>query len=123
MSVYDIMAPEAGTKVMKKVVKDKHWTVHTNEALSYDRSRAKVVLESLTGKRVSYVLQFDFKCSNNKAEYEALLTGLQLAMSMHIMKIRAYGDSMLVVNQVNSSYEANEEHIKKYLAKVKEEIN
>lgn len=41
---------------------------------------------------------------------------------MSVIKIRAFGDLMFVVNQVNSIYEAKQEPIKKYLAKVKEII-
>jgi ribonuclease HI len=45
------------------------------------------------------------ECSNNEAEYEALLFGLLLALSMDIRDLRAYGDSQLIVRQVNDIYE------------------
>jgi hypothetical protein len=33
------------------------------------------------------------ECSNNEAEYEALIFGLLLALSMDVRSLRAYGDS------------------------------
>jgi ribonuclease HI len=38
-----------------------------------------------------------FEVSNNKAEYEALLYGLRLAVSLGIKLLLFYGDSLLVV--------------------------
>ena len=43
-----------------------------------------VVLTSPTGDTVQYVLQILYTDSNNAAEYEALLHGLRMAVSMGI---------------------------------------
>ncbi|KAK1611872.1 hypothetical protein QYE76_035545 [Lolium multiflorum] len=45
------------------------------------------------------------ECSNNEADYEALIFGLLLALSMEARSLRAYGDSQLIVRQVNDIYE------------------
>ncbi|MFW5439032.1 reverse transcriptase-like protein, partial [Paenibacillus apiarius] len=42
-------------------------------------------------------------CSNNVAEYNALLIGLQLAEEIGIQQLEAYGDSKLIVNQVEEN--------------------
>ena len=39
-------------------------------------------------------------CSNNVAEYNALLIGLQLAHEMGVRYLEAYGDSKLIINQI-----------------------
>jgi len=44
-------------------------------------------------------------CSNNVAEYNALLIGLKLAYKMGVRYLKAYGDSKLIVNQVKGEYE------------------
>jgi ribonuclease HI len=41
------------------------------------------------------VFQILFKVSNNEAEYEALLHGLRLAVSLGIKRLLVYGDSLL----------------------------
>ncbi|XP_028548535.1 uncharacterized protein LOC114579037, partial [Dendrobium catenatum] len=38
-------------------------------------------------------------CTNNKSEYEDLITGLELAISMEIWEIKIFGDSQLIINQ------------------------
>ncbi|KAI0498537.1 hypothetical protein KFK09_019425 [Dendrobium nobile] len=46
-------------------------------------------------------------CTNNEAEYEALITGLELAILMEIKVIKIFGDSQLVINQVAGTYKGS----------------
>ena len=48
-------------------------------------------------------------CSNNVAEYNALLIGLQLAHEMGVRYLEAYGNSKLIINQVKGEYEVRHE--------------
>jgi ribonuclease HI len=54
------------------------------------------------------------ECSNNEAEYEVLIFGLLLALSMDIRSLRAYGDSQLIVRQVNDIYEVRKPELVPY---------
>ena len=58
--------------------------------------RAGVVLTSPRGDKLSYVLQLMFPCTNNVAEYEALLHGLRMDKEMNLSRVRCFGDSDLV---------------------------
>jgi ribonuclease HI len=40
------------------------------------------------------------ECTNNQVEYEALLFGLEFLQSMGVKHVEAFGDSLLVVQQV-----------------------
>ena len=60
------------------------------------------------GDRLSYVLQIHFNSSNNEAEYEALLYGLRMAISLGVRCLMVYGDSDLVVNQVMKEWDIEE---------------
>ena len=51
-------------------------------------------------------------------EYETLLKGLELAKSVVANLILVLGDSQLVIGQVNGTYEAKEDRMKKYLKKI-----
>ena len=57
----------------------------------------------------NYVLPRAFSltesCSNNVAEYNALLIGLQLTHEIGVRYLKAYGDSKLIINQIKGEYE------------------
>ena len=65
-------------------------------------SGAGVVLVSPRGDKLRYVLQIHFDSSNNEAEYEALLYGLRMAISLGVRRLMVYGDSDLVGHQKSS---------------------
>lgn len=56
--------------------------------------------------------------SNNEVEYEALLHGLRLAVSLGIKRLLIYGDSTVVINQVNDSWYRNRENMDAYCLEV-----
>jgi ribonuclease HI len=60
---------------------------------------------------IKYILQIFWKVSNNEAEYEALLHGLRLAISLGIKRLLVYDDSTVVINQVNKSWDHNKENM------------
>jgi ribonuclease HI len=80
---------------------------------------AGVLLISPTGKQLKYILQIFWKVSNNEAEYEALLHGLRLAASLGIKRLLVYGDSVVVINQVNKSWGRNKENMDAYYLEVR----
>ncbi|GJW78621.1 reverse transcriptase domain-containing protein [Tanacetum coccineum] len=55
------------------------------------------------GKEYTYALRFEFKTTNNKAEYEALLAGLRISQEMEITSLAIFVDSQLLVNQHKGS--------------------
>lgn len=55
-----------------------------------------------------------FKTSNNEAEYEALITGLNLAQKMGAKKLAAHSYSQLVVKHVCGDYTAREPNMKEF---------
>ena len=61
-----------------------------------------------------------FKVSNNEAEYEALLHGLRLAVSLGIKRLLVYGDSLLVVQQVNKEWDINKDTMDTYIEEIRE---
>jgi len=49
----------------------------------------------------SYRLQWYIDCTNNVCEYEALVLGLEAARKMKIKKLEVFGDTELILKQVN----------------------
>jgi ribonuclease HI len=68
---------------------------------------------------LKYVLQILWAVSNNEAEYEALLHGLRLAISLGIKRLLVYGDSLLIVQQVNKEWDCNKETMDAYVQEVR----
>ena len=68
---------------------------------------------------MKYVFQILFKVSNNGAEYEALLHGLRIAVSLGIKQQLVYGDSLLVVQQVNKEWDINKDTIDAYVEEIR----
>jgi ribonuclease HI len=87
-------------------------------SLKLEGSGARVLLISPTGEQLKYVLQIFWKVSNNEAKYEALLHGLRLAASMGIKRLLVYGDSIVVINQVNKSWDRNKKNMDAYCLEV-----
>ena len=80
---------------------------------------AGVLFNSPKGEQLKYVFQILFEVSNNEAEYEALLHGLKLAISLGIKRLLVYGDSLLVVQQVNKEWDINKETMDVYIAEIR----
>ncbi|GKV18329.1 hypothetical protein SLEP1_g28727 [Rubroshorea leprosula] len=78
------------------------WILYVDGASSNKGSGAGAILLGLDGYRSEHALKFNFDATNNMAEYEALLLGLELAIELKVAAVQIYSDSQLVVNQVNS---------------------
>jgi ribonuclease HI len=77
-----------------------------------------VLFISPKGEQLKYVFQILFKVSNNEDEYEAVLHGLRLAVSLGIKRLLVYGESLLVVQQVNKEWDVNKDTMDVYIAEI-----
>src|SRR5664279_825029 len=83
-----------------------YWIMHFDGSKMLGGSGAGVFLRSPKGDKLSYILQIHFNASNNVAEYEALLHGLCIAKDIGVSRIMCYGDSDLVIQQMNGTWDA-----------------
>ena len=64
---------------------------------------------------LKYALQITFlPCTNNVAEYEALLHGMRIAKEMGVSRLRCFGDSDLVASQVMGTCDATDPNMIAY---------
>jgi ribonuclease HI len=61
--------------------------------------------------------QLNHKCTNNQTEYEALIFGLEISHDMGVKHVEAYGDSLLVVQQVSKICQCLNSFLNSYLDK------
>ena len=81
------------------------WKVFVDSATG---ARAGIVIITSEGIRLEHSFRLGFRASNNEAEYEALLAGLRAVLDLGAREVKVYSDSQLVVNQVQSSFEARD---------------
>jgi ribonuclease HI len=70
------------------------------------------------GEHLRYALQLLFPASNNAAEYEALIHGLNIAISLGIKRLMVYGDSLVVISQINKEWDCSSDSMGKYCTAV-----
>ncbi|XP_071699186.1 uncharacterized protein [Rutidosis leptorrhynchoides] len=82
------------------------WELYTDGAASSEGAGAGLILTGPHQEEHTYALRFNFKVTNNEAEYEALLAGMRIARELGVKKLQAYVDSQLVANQINDTFDA-----------------
>ncbi|CAL2256434.1 unnamed protein product [Prunus armeniaca] len=61
------------------------------------------------------IYSLDFQCTNNRAEYEALIIGLEMLVELGIQSVEILGDSMLVLKQIAGEYKCLSPSLAMYL--------
>jgi len=95
------------------------WLLSVDGSSNLKGSGAGIILEGPGDLLIEQSLRFGFKASNNQAEYEALIAGMNLAHEMGAENLRARSESQLVTSQITSEYQTKDTQQSKYLAKLK----
>ena len=69
------------------------WRLFVDGASNAQGSSAGLIPMSSDGINVEYALRFGFQASNNEAEYEAVIAGLNLSHSMEVDQLEVCSDS------------------------------
>ena len=75
---------------------------------------AGIVLISPSKETIHLSYKLDFKTTNNIAEYEALLLGVNTAKEMGTMFLNIFGDANLILQQANNTFQAKNVRLKAY---------
>ncbi|XP_052301368.1 LOW QUALITY PROTEIN: uncharacterized protein LOC127904008 [Populus trichocarpa] len=114
--------------IEKEEEKTDWWTMFFDGAVNVYGNGAGAVIISPNKKQYPVSVKLHFECTNNTAEYEACILGLEAALELKIKKLDVYGDSMLIICQVKGEWQTKEEKLRSYqeylstLAKEFEEI-
>jgi ribonuclease HI len=76
-----------------------------------------IVLISPRGAIFEQSVRLEYFCTNNQAKYEAILLGLQVLSSMGVKHVEAFGDSLLVVQQITGTFQCLDGSLNAYLDK------
>ncbi|XP_074314959.1 uncharacterized protein LOC141651136 [Silene latifolia] len=91
------------------------WTLYIDGASNARGAGVGLVLQSPKGDMIVQAIRCEFKATNNEAEYEALILGMQMVSGLKVRNLRVYSDSLLVVNHVNNEYVARDPKMIAYL--------
>jgi ribonuclease HI len=118
-ALVDFMAEWQENQVPTPTERPEHWVMYFDGLLKLEGVGVGVLLISPKGEQLKYVLQIFWKVSNNEAEYEALLHGLRLAISLGIKRLLVYDDFAVVNNLVYRSWDCNKENMDAYCLEVR----
>ena len=93
--------------------------MYFNDALNINDAGVGILFITPTKDKLRYVLRIHFLASNNVAEYEACLHGLRIAVELGVKCLMVYGDSALVINQLNKDWSCSSEKMDAYYAEIK----
>ncbi|XP_059071335.1 uncharacterized protein LOC131865675 [Cryptomeria japonica] len=95
-------------------INTKQWILYIDGSFTQHGSGADILFVTPEGHTFprSYILIFP--CTNNVAEYEALVTGIKVVVEWKITELKVYGDSQLIINQVNDDYQTKDDKLMPY---------
>jgi ribonuclease HI len=97
------------------LIDDEAWTVFCDGSWGTFGLGAATVLISPSKIRTCYAVRLEFKCTNNIAEYEAVLLGLWKLKAMGIRRAILKSDLQVITGQVDKSSKAKDSKLEKYL--------
>jgi ribonuclease HI len=95
------------------------WTIFYDGSWGTFGAGAAAGLVAPSKVRTCYAVKLDFSCTNNIAEYKALLLGLRKLKAMGIRRAILKTDSQVISGHVDKSSKARDPKLEKYLDAVR----
>ena len=74
------------------------WSIHTYGSLNQRAGGVGVAIQTLEGDKIECMIRLDFPTTNNEAEYEALVAGLDLAKAAGAENMIMHCDSQVITS-------------------------
>jgi len=94
----DFIAEWTDTQLPPPQIQAECWTLYFDGSVMKTGVGAGLLFISPLGIHMRYVVRLHFPASNNMAEYEALLSGLRIAIELGVKRLDVRGDSQLVID-------------------------
>jgi ribonuclease HI len=110
------------TRAQEKTNIPKHLMVFSDGGARGNPGPAAIafIIQSETGKTLTKDAYYVGVCTNNQAEYKALLAALESAAAYNAETVTCHSDSELVVKQVIGEYRVKNEELREQWRKVQE---
>ncbi|XP_058198358.1 uncharacterized protein LOC131313879 [Rhododendron vialii] len=90
------------------------WTLYFDGATNQKGYGIGVLLITPDGSHIPLAFKLNFDVTNNQAEYEVCIVGMEAALILGVKKLEVIGDSNLVVSQANEDRKVHEVKLKLY---------
>ena len=90
------------------------WKLYFDGAINNRGEGLGKILITPEGETIPMVKKLNFKVTNNMAEYEVCLYGVEAALAAGAKDLLVYGDSLLVIIQANEEWKVKEKRLKPY---------
>jgi ribonuclease HI len=103
---------------------EKVWTIHCDGVWCHAGAGVATIITSPTGVKYRYATRLSFalesdRCTNNIAEYEAIILGLRKLRALGVTTCIVRTDSKVVAGQVEKEYSAKDPALMQYLTAVR----
>ncbi|XP_077242435.1 uncharacterized protein LOC143882942 [Tasmannia lanceolata] len=93
---------------------DTTWTMYFDGASNTRGRGIGIVLVSPRDEKIPISINLEFECTNNMAEYKARIVGLEATLSLEVQDLDVYGDSLLIICQMNGKCLTKEDRLISY---------
>jgi ribonuclease HI len=87
-------------------------------ACSKSGNGARIIFKIPQAVIYPHAIRLEFLCTDNEAEYEALIQGMIISIQMKVEHLVVIGDSKLIINHVKRKYKVKKEILKCYSKRV-----
>ena len=91
-------------QVKDESTKEDTWKLYFDGSSNVLGHGMDAILISPKGEYCPFIAKLNFNCTNNVAEYEACIMGLQEAIDKKVKNLKVYGDSALVIYQLRGDW-------------------
>jgi ribonuclease HI len=115
----DFLAEWTDTQLPSIQLQAELWTMYFDGSLMKIGAGAGLLFISPLRVHMRYIIWLHFPASNNVIEYEALVTGLQIAIELGVRHLDVRGDSQLVIDQVMKTLSCHDPKMEAYYEEVR----
>ncbi|KAK2382471.1 hypothetical protein QL285_070004 [Trifolium repens] len=112
--VADFIVDHSLVEMPQEYVDMEPWILYFDGSKHKHGTGIGILIISPTKVPTKFKYKINGLCSNNEAEYEALITGLEILKDLGAKNIKIRGDSELVLKQLTQEYKCVKEHLTKY---------
>jgi len=95
-------------------VKLRTWRMYFDGAVNQYGNGIGILLITLKGSHMPLAIKLNFEATDNMDKYEACIVGMEALRELGVKEAKVFGDSTLVIAQMQKLWKVKDEHLKPY---------